>query len=378
MTSEERRQGRYERRKQKRDAKRQALAKQHDDFDVVFSYANLYAAYRKCRQGVAWKRSTQKYITSAPLNIFKTWKRLQDGTFRSDGFYEFVICERGKTRQIRSVTMNERVVQRCLCDNALVPMIDRTFIYDNGATQIHKGYHFAMDRLKCHLQRHYRKHGNEGYILIYDFSKFFDNVDHGDIRITMDKQFKDERIKKIADHFVRCFGEKGVGLGSQVSQTYALASANPIDHYFKDYMQIKGYGRYMDDGYMIHEGKDFLRQCLHDLKIICERCHIQLNEKKTRIIKLSHGFTYLKCRWFLTSTGKVVKKIYKRSVTKQRQKLKKFAAFVKTGKMTLDDVYIAFQSWRAYARHFDAWHAIRNMEQLYRSLYSSKQSALLT
>ncbi len=369
MTSEERRQARFERRREKRLEKRKALAK-HDDFDEVFSYAHLYAAYRECRKGVAWKKSTQKYIAQAPLNVFKTWERLRTGKFRSDGFYEFNIYERGKARHIRSVTMNERVVQRCLCDNALVPMIDRTFIYDNGATQKFRGYHFSMDRVECHLQRHYRKHGNEGYILIYDFSKFFDNVDHGQIFTLMDRQFSDDRIKEISKHFVDCFGEKGVGLGSQVSQTYALASANRIDHFFKEVRRIKCYGRYMDDGYMIHESKEYLKECLEELKEICKACKISLNEKKTRIIKLSHGFTYLKCRWYLTSTGKVVRKIYKRSIMKMRQKLKKFAVFIQTGKMTEEDVHVAFQSWRAYARHFDAWHTIRNMEKLYTQLFS--------
>lgn len=369
MTSEERRQGRYERRQAKRRAKKAELAKQYDDFDVVFSYDHLYKAYKQCRQNVAWKRSTQKYIAQAPLNVYRTHRRLQNGTFRSDGFYEFDIRERGKTRHIRSVTMNERVVQRCLCDYALVPMIDRTFIYDNGATQKFKGYHFSMDRLKTHLQKYYRKHGADGYILLYDFSKFFDRVDHGVIRDIMEREFQDKRIKALAQHFVDCFGDQGMGLGSQVSQTYALASANRLDHFFKEYAGIKYYGRYMDDGYLIHHSKAYLRKCLEWLKAVCRKLNITLNEKKTKIVKLSHGFTWLKCRWFLTKTGKVVKKIYKRSVTRMRQKLKKFVGLVKRGKMTVQDVFTAFQSWRAYARHFDAYHSIQNMEKLYTRLF---------
>lgn len=368
MTSEERRQARYERRQAKRKAKRQALC-DCDNFDMVFTYENLYRSYKKSRRNVTWKSSTQKYITQAPVNVARTYHRLHNGTFKSNGFFEFDLCERGKLRHIRSVTIGERVVQKCLCDYALVPVIDRTFIYDNGATQVHKGYHFSMDRLKCHLQRHYRKHGQNGYILLYDFSKFFDNIDHKIISDVMEREFKDPRIKALTQHFVDCFGEEGLGLGSQISQTFALASANRLDHFFKEYAGIKGYGRYMDDGYMIHESKEYLQQCLRWLKAICRRYHIKLNEKKTKIVKLSHGFTWLKCRWYLTETGKVVKKIYKRSVTKQRQKLKKFVHMVDTGKMSHQDVYQAFQSWRAYARHFDAYHTIQNMEQLYTDLF---------
>ena len=368
MTSEERRQARYERRQAKRKAKKQIYA-DCNNFDRVFTYDTLMASVRECKKNVAWKASVQKYVLKAPIMVHRTLHQLQNGTFRSSGFYEFDLNERGKTRHIRSVTMGERVVQKCLCDNALVPIIDRTFIYDNGATQKNKGYHFSMDRLKLHLQKHYRKHGNEGYILLYDFSKFFDNVSHEVIRDIMDKEFTDPRIKALTQHFVDCFGDKGLGLGSQISQTFALASANRMDHFFKEYAGIHGYGRYMDDGYLIHPSKKYLQQCLRWLRAICRRYHITLNEKKTQIVKLSHGFTWLKCRWFLTKTGRVIKKIPKKSVTTERRKLKKLKAKVDAGEMTYQDVYQSFQSWRAYARHFDAHETILEMEKLYRRLF---------
>ena len=169
MTSEERREARYQRRVKRRAEKKKKNYSSCDDFDQVFSYENLYRSYKKCRQGVAWKASVQKYITQAPLLINQTYERLQDGTFRSSGFYEFDLNERGKLRHIKSVTINERVVQRCLCDYALVPMVGRTFIYDNGASMEHKGYTFSIKRLCQHLREHYRKYGTDGYILLFDF-----------------------------------------------------------------------------------------------------------------------------------------------------------------------------------------------------------------
>ena len=57
-------------------------------------------------------------------------------------------------------------------------MFSRSFIYDNGACIKGKGIKFAIDRLKCHLQRHYRKYGTDGYALVFDFSKYFDNIEH--------------------------------------------------------------------------------------------------------------------------------------------------------------------------------------------------------
>lgn len=370
MTSEERREARYQRRKTKRAAKKAERFAVHDDFDTVFSYANLYRSYRKCRRNVAWKASVQKYITQAPLNVKKTYDRLQAGTFRSDGFFEFDLFERGKKRHIKSVTMSERVVQRCLCDHALVPMLGRTLIYDNSASLEKKGYHFAIRRLVMHLQKHYRKHGTEGYILLFDFTKFFDGISHDLCKRIMREEFTDPRIIKLTEHFIDMFGgDAGLGLGSQISQTFALAAGNRLDHHIKEVLRIRGYGRYMDDGYLIHENKEYLHECLQQIQTICTSLGLDLNIQKTQIVKISHGFTYLKTRFFLTENGRVVRKIYKNSVTRERRKLKRFVPLLEQGIMTYDDVYASFQSWKAYALNFDAYHTVQNMCSLYNNLF---------
>ena len=369
MTSKERHEIRYQRRRNIREKRRQKNLALNDNFEWVFSVNHLYQSYRLCRKGVSWKSSVQKYITQAPLNIYQTYERLMNGEFRTQGFYEFNIMERGKRRHIKSVTINERVVQRCLCDHALVPVLERTFIHDNGASRKDKGYSFAIRRLTQHLREHYRKYGNEGYVLLFDFSKFFDRVSHRLVKEILRKQFSDEKLIKLTEHFIDAFGDIGMGLGSQISQTLALASANRLDHYIKEVCRIRGYGRYMDDGYLIHQNKKHLQKCLEHIREICKELEITLNEKKTQIIKLSHGFTWLKVRFFLTSTGKVVRKIYRKSVTKMRQKLKIFAQMVDEEMIEYKDVYASWQSWKSYANTFNAYHTIRNMAKLYDNLF---------
>lgn len=369
MTSEERREARYQRRVARRAAKKAAACSSFDDFNEVFSYEHLYRSYQMCRRNVAWKASVQKYITQAPLLVRQTFERLQQGKWRSSGFYEFDINERGKQRHIKSVTIGERVVQRCLCDHALVPMLGRTFIYDNAASLKYKGYHFAIRRLCQHLREHYHKHGNKGYILLFDFRKFFDNVSHRICKDILRQEFTDDRIIAITEHFMDMFGEKGLGLGSQISQTFALASANRLDHYVKEVCRIRGYGRYMDDGYLIHESKEYLQECLEGIRRMCKELDITLNEKKTQIVKLSHGFSYLKARIFLTENGKVLKKIPKSSVTRERRKLKKFVPLYEAGVMSYEDIHTSWQSWRSYARNFSAWRTIQSVGQLYDQLF---------
>lgn len=369
MTSAERHEARYQRRKAKRASKKAERYADCDNFDMVFSYGHLYQAYKVCRRGVAWKASVQKYITQAPLYVHQTYKRLHNGTFHNSGFYEFDLMERGKKRHIRSVKIGERVVQRCLCDNALVPILSRTFIHDNGACMKDKGYTFTVNRLCKHLRDHYKKYGTEGYILLFDFQKFYDNVSHAVLQKTLNHGFTDERILQLTQHLIDAFGNIGLGLGSQVSQILALASANRLDHYIKEILRIHGYARYNDDGYLIHHDKAYLEHCLRCIKRICIELGIKLNTKKTQIVKLSHGFTFLKIRFFITRTGRVIRKMGRKAVTRTRRKLKALKNLLDSGKVTFKDVYTSWQSWKAYASNFNAYHTVHNMSGLFDELF---------
>ena len=369
MTSIERKEARYKRRKAAREAAKLAKYGEFDNYEAVFSYEHLYRSYQHCRKGVAWKASVQKYITQAPLNVHKAYMSLMKERYKSPGFYEFDLYERGKKRHIRSTVIAERVVQHCLCDYAIVPMVSRTFIYDNGASMKRRGYDFAVRRITQHLHEHYRKYGQEGYVLLFDFSKFFDNVSHEVVKGIFRKEFTDERLIKIANHLIDVFGDKGLGLGSQISQVMALASANRVDHYVKEMLRIHAYGRYMDDGYLIHQSKEYLHECLAKIQVICDELGITLNRKKTQIVKLSHGFTWLKVRFFLTSKGKVIKRIHRSSVTRMRRRFKKLYPMFVEGRITLEDVNNSWQSWRSHAMRFSSYHTIMNAQAQYERLF---------
>ena len=372
MTNKERKEKRYKKRKAERDKKKNEFVSQFDDFEWVFSYDHLYDSYKKSRRNVSWKTSVKSYITQAPLLINQTYNELHNGSFQSDGFYEFNINERGKVRHIRSVTIKERVVQRCLCDYALIPVLSRSFIYDNSASLQGKGYHFAMNRLCNHLRDHYRENGNSGYILTFDFSKYFDNISHEVCKKIIRDNFTDKRIIALVNHFIDCFGDVGLGLGSQISQIFALAVANRLDHYVKEVLRIHGYGRYMDDGYLIHKDKDYLKYCLSEIEEIYTDLGIVLNKKKTQIIKISRGFTWLKCQFFLTDSGKIIKKVARTSITRHRRKLKSLRKFLNEKKLTIEDINTSQQTWKSYAQNFNSYNTVKSIDRLYEELFKEE------
>lgn len=369
MNSKERHEGRYQRRVAAREERKRQLNIKYDDYDAVFTFSHLYRSYRLSCKNVGWKASVQKYKANAMINLYETYMTLRDNKFKSKGFYEFNLLERGKLRHIKSVAINERVVQRCLCDYSLVPVLSKSFIYDNSASQKGKGITFALNRMSAHLQKFYRKYGNDGYILQYDFSKYFESLSHKQVYKIIDKAIKDERLRNITKSLVDDFGDIGLGLGSQVSQILSLACANRIDHYMKEVMGAKYYGRYMDDGYIISHDKLFLHRCMKELKRLCDELEIKLNIKKTHISKLSRGFSFLKRRFFLCSTGRLIKKICKAGITRMRRKLKKFKDKVVAGIMCFKDVCNSIQSWIGHTLRTNCYRVKMNMIQLFRNLY---------
>ena len=340
-----------------------------DNFDKVFTHEHLYQSFKKCVLGVGWKSSVQKYKAFALENKQQAYKQLHAGTYRSQGFTEFYIHERGKVRWIRSIKIEERVVQRCLTDYALLPVLTRSLIYDCGACLKDKGYTFAQARCKKQLHDYIRKYGTDGYILTFDFSKYFDNIDHSVLEKILRDSFTDERIIDLTMYFIHQFGDKGLGLGSHISQILALIFANRLDHYIKEVLQIKHYVRYMDDGYLIHESKEYLLYCKEEIQRICKELNITLNDKKVQLIKLKHGFSFLQCRYFITDTGKVITKVNHKSIGRQRRKLKKLHKKYLKGEMTLFDCAQSMRSWVAYAARFDSYHTIQSMADLFKELF---------
>ena len=382
MDSAERHEKRYQRRKAARAAAKAAREKHSYSYDQVFSYGNLYHAYQQCRRNVSWKSSVQKYITQAPANVYKTWEKLQKGTYSSPAFFEFDIFERGKKRHIRSTIISERVVQKCLCENAIIPRVAGSFIYDNGASAKGKGSDFAVNRMMCHLQRHIRKNGSAGYILLCDFTSFFDSIMHWVVDRILHKRFSDLRLIGMAEELIRQFDpdkpfeqRRGLGLGSQISQILAPAVADSIDRYIKDVLHIKGYGRYMDDFYLIHESKHYLEHCKQMIRDKCREIGLILSERKTQIVKLTHGFTWLKVRVFVKKTGKIIRKLHRSSVVRQRRRLKRLHGLFAKGIITLRDAWNCFQSWRSHARRFCAYRTINEMEALFARLFIGGKAA---
>lgn len=280
------------------------------NYEEIFTFDNLLKAHYKSRKNKRHKKEVIIFEENLLINIENLRRRLIKHQYQITSYNRFTIYE-PKKRDVAALSYVDRIVQHCFCDNYLTPLLDKRLIYDNAACRKGKGTDFARDRVVSFLHSFYKKHGLNGYILRFDIHHYFDEIDHNVLKEKIDKIVKDETLNSFCKMIINSFNfesGKGLPLGNQTSQAFALFYLDNVDRLIKEKYRIKYYSRYMDDGVIIHEDKALLKQLLMDMKQLLMDLKLSLNEK-TVIFPIKNKFSFLGINFQLLGSGKVIKTI---------------------------------------------------------------------
>lgn len=373
----------------------------------------LYRAIIRATENSKWKESTHRFLQNYLSELFKLERELKTMTYRTGPHAVFETSERGKIRTISSLITRDRVVRHVLCDDVLLPSIQKKLIHDNGASLPGKGISFTRRRFEQHLHEFWRIHGSDGYILFGDYSKFYDNIlhriakeqlldlyDHDEyLKWLLDVIFSDfeldvgymtkedyanqehilfsshEHQKMIASCDPSIFDgtqllHKSVGIGDQVSQIIGIFYPTAVDNYVKTVRGQRFYGRYMDDWYLMSTDKELLWDILDGVREQSSRLGMFVNEKKTGIQKMSSTLTFLQIRYQLTDSGHLIRRMNPKRTTAMRRKIKKLASMVYSGDVELEEVDNMFRSWVGSFHSVLSKQTLSNLFSLYEKLYS--------
>lgn len=332
-----RRQRRADRRSERARAARESVPK---SVDSVFSFRNLYNAARICAKGTLWKSGAMKFDRYRAVGCIRLRKDMLSGKYRRQSPVRFTLCERGKVRHIVGPRYRDRVVQRCLCDNFIVPMLPRSLVYSNSASLKGKGTSFARKRFERDMLAAYRRYGSDARVFQYDVRNYFGSIPSARAHATLSGFIlrpytglpeSDSMLRLLDIAALYSCEAPYLTLGNQVNQLAAIAYLNRLDHAIHERLCIGGAGRYMDDGYVFCSRKDLQRICCLFLSCL-DSLGLQPNAKACFSSRLDRELTFLKIR-FSCIVGHPCRRLAQVTVVRYRRHLKSLYSSMVSGRL---------------------------------------------
>ena len=359
-------------------------------YDNIVGLVKIQNMYNKrIRINTKNKYKLEKFENNYVSNMIYIKETLENRNY-VPGKYNLFLVKYPKLRLIMSQNIIDKIINHVVTEYILIKVFDKSLIEENIATRKNKGTHYGIKLLKKYTNK---LKGETFYILKFDISKYFFNIDHDILKRIISKRIKDKealkilfdiidstdkeyvnkeiktikekeinkilksnhhdkigRIKEIEDLPYYKKG-KGVPIGNMSSQFLAILYLNELDHYVKENLKIKYYIRYMDDVIILHKDKKYLEFCLEEIKRILKKYKLELN-KKTQIIKSTEYFQFLGYN-FLIKNNKLILKVANKTKKKFKVKMKKLKKLLDCKKIKVSDYNQIKASYVGHLSHGD-------------------------
>lgn len=311
----------------------------------IATFENADNAYRKARKCKRYREEVLRFTENKEEELHSLVDDILTGNYRQGEARRFIVYE-PKKRDIYALPFRDRVAQHMI-NTKIEPIIEKRFYYHSYACRKGKGMHKAAEYVQQSI-RNISYEGKQVYALKADISKYFNNVDHEELKRILTKIFKDKQLLALLFYIVDSYGEEGKGIpvGNLLSQLFANLVLNELDEYIKKKLKVDSATRYMDDFVIIHNDKEYLKDTLQKIEaFLQERLKLSLNPKTT-IINAKNGIDFCGYRIY-----KDYRKIRKRSPKHMRAAVKAY----RHDKITKDRLLKAYASWEGHAGHADTY-----------------------
>ena len=328
--------------------------------EIVADFANMYRSYRRVRSCNVGKMSALRFEANALDGIDRLQNSLLDGTYRLGKYIVFNVTY-PKAREVKACAFKDKIVNNSTCNNVLWPMIDKYLIKDNYASRKGMGTSAAVRGFRQQLHDYYLNYGNVGYCLKLDVKGYFYNINLEILKEQMRGYDFDESILNLLDIIIDSMWNEerngkryGIPIGNPSSQFFGVEYANVVDHFIKDQLGQKYYGRYMDDSVILGKSKIELNEIKELIREKYAELDLELNSK-SQDIPLHKGITYLGKRFELAPNGKITERLTSQNIRHRYTEIHKKAALVALGEMTTEEYWTSFIAWNGYAKHSDTY-----------------------
>lgn len=332
-------------------------------FKEVFTEENFVKQFDIATRGKSFHTKIIRWREDELYRIGNLRKDVISHTYIPPKDHIFSITE-PKLRIVRANGLESKIIQGILVTHVIIPCVEKSLIYDNYASRKGLGTKMALTRCNSFIHTAYINCGNSisnMYVLKCDIRKYFDNISLDILFNMIDRLPIDKHLKEIIKLETRpAFPDtnKGLCLGHELAQWFSIWYLNEMDHFIKENLHIKYYGRYMDDFYLISDSYEYLEYCNHEIENHLNTLGLELNQKKTYIkcFNDNRNFTFLGFNFKITESGKAKMILTDTSVKRVTKRINSFKRyFDKTSMTDLEEYNFimscieSLASWKSHA-----------------------------
>ena len=233
-------------------------------FEKIIDIDNIILAHQRARRDKSHYKEVQMVDENPLFYAMKIREMLINGEYKVGKYKKSIIVDKGKERELMKLPyFPDRIIQWAIMLQIEGIFLNK-FIDQTCASMPSRGIHRAWG----YMQRYLKDEEGSKYCLKMDVKHFYPNIDKDILKKLLRKMFKDERLLDLLYKIIDSYPlEKGVPIGSYLSQYFGNFYLSGLDHYIKECLGCKYYVRYMDDMVILGRDKNELRFILNQIQL---------------------------------------------------------------------------------------------------------------
>ena len=298
------------------------------DADKEKLLCGLFEAYFNARRNKRNTHNQLRFEINFESKLMDLYEKILDRSYRPSPGIAFIITSPVK-REVLAADFCDRVVHHLLF-NLINPVFEATFIDNSFSCRKGKGTICGVKTLEKEIISCSRGYQEDCFILKLDIAGYFMSINKIILTDILHQGIKAASGLSEADKSLAVFltdalltdnptlhcrmkGSRsdwdglppskslfsaatdcGLPIGNLTSQLFSNIYLNGFDHYIRDTLGIEYYGRYVDDFYIVHKDRHFLRRLIPVIETyLKENLALQLHPKKIFLQHHSKGINFL-------------------------------------------------------------------------------------
>ena len=336
-------------------------------FERIASLENLMAAAHAALRGKRTRLPGAAFLADFEKEVFALHEELWAGTYQHGGYTYFTIHE-PKERLVAAAPFRDRVVHHAIV-RVIEPIFEKRFIEDSFACRRDKGTHAAMRRAAGFARRF-------PYALKCDVRRYFPSIDHEVLVGLLKRVITDGRLMGLIGSILDTHADgerrewapggdlldvrackRGLPIGNLTSQFFANVYLNPLDHFVKHELRVKGYVRYMDDFLLFGKDRAKLKAHGRGIKDKLAELRLTMHPDKYRLVPTTCGVDF--AGYVVFADGRV--RVRSSSVRRFDRRYKMLLWEVRRRRMRAAKITQSVGAWVAHASHAQSYGLRRSV-----------------